>query len=136
MTRDLRGRGRLSSIDQLPEEAEDDIVWALEALRENKIPQTAILEEFNLRLADKDIEPISKSAFGRYSIRKARQFRQLDAVRRMSAELVDTLGPEGPDEVTGLPGAGRRRAYHEGNHGAVALAAIGRRRAVEVRRLP
>lgn len=100
MTRDRRGRGHLSSIDLLPEEAEEDIVWALEQLRENKLPQTTILEEFNLRLADKGIDPISKSAFGRYSIRKARQFRQLDAVRRMSAELVETLGPEGPDEVT------------------------------------
>lgn len=100
MTREARGRGHLSSIDMLPEEAEEDIVWALEQLRENKLPQTTILEEFNLRLADKGIDPISKSAFGRYSIRKARQFRQLDAVRRMSAELVETLGPEGPDEVT------------------------------------
>ena len=100
MTRDRRGRGHLSSIDLLPEEAEEDIVWALEQLRENKLPQTTILEEFNLRLADKGIDPISKSAFGRYSIRKARQFRQLDAVRRMSAELVETLGPEDPDEVT------------------------------------
>lgn len=100
MTRERDGRGRLSSIDLLPDEAEEDIVWALEALRECKLPQTAILEEFNLRLADKGIEPISKSAFGRYSVRKARQFRQLDAVRRMSAELVETLGPEGPDEVT------------------------------------
>ena len=97
MKREARGRGHLSSIDMLPEEAEEDIVWALEQLRENKLPQTTILEEFNLRLADKGIDPISKSAFGRYSIR---QFRQLDAVRRMSAELVETLGPEGPDEVT------------------------------------
>ena len=100
MNRDKRGRGHLSSIDLLPEEAEEDIVWALEQLRDNSLPQTAILEEFNLRLSDKGIEPISKSAFGRYSIRKARQFRQLDAVRRMSSELVETLGPEGPDEVT------------------------------------
>ncbi len=100
MKREARGRGHLSTIDMLPEEAEEDIVWALECLRENKLPQTTILEEFNLRLADKGIDPISKSAFGRYSIRKARQFRQLDAVRRMSSELVETLGPEGPDEVT------------------------------------
>lgn len=35
------GRGRLSSIDQLPEEAEPDIVWANEQLRKEKLPQTA-----------------------------------------------------------------------------------------------
>ena len=37
MKREARGRGHLSSIDMLPEEAEEDIVWALEQLRENKL---------------------------------------------------------------------------------------------------
>jgi hypothetical protein len=37
------GRGRLSTIDLLPEEAEEDVVWALEQLRERKLPQNVIL---------------------------------------------------------------------------------------------
>lgn len=94
------GRGRLSSIDLLPEEADPDIAWANEQLRERKLPQTVIFTEFNERLADRGIEPVSKSSFSRYSVRKAVQFRKHDEARRMSAELVSQLGPDGADEVT------------------------------------
>lgn len=94
------GRGRLSSIDLLPDEAEEDVVWALEQLRERKHHQTSILTEFNLRLTDKGIEPISKSAWNRYAVRKAIQFRRLDEVQRISGELVGALGTEGPDQLT------------------------------------
>ncbi|GAM04822.1 phage protein Gp27 family protein [Novosphingobium sp. MBES04] len=94
------GRGRLSSIDLLPDEAEPDVVWALEQLRERNLPQTAILAEFNERLADRGLEPISKSAWSRFAVRKAIQFRKLDEVQRMSGELVTSLGTEGPDQVT------------------------------------
>ncbi|RIV82966.1 DUF3486 family protein [Aurantiacibacter xanthus] len=95
-----RGRGRLSSIDLLPEEAEADVVWALEKLRDRKLPQTVILAEFNERLMDKGLEPISKGAFSRYAVRKAIQFRKLDEVQRISGELVTSLGSDGPDQVT------------------------------------
>jgi hypothetical protein len=94
------GRGRLSSIDTLPEDAEPDVVWALEQLRERTMPQTAIFAEFNGRLADRGIGPISKSAWSRYAVRKAIQFRRLDEVQRMSGELVSSLGSDGPDQVT------------------------------------
>ncbi len=98
--RQREGRGRLSTIDLLPEEAESEILWALEQLRERRLPQNAIREEFNLRLADKGIDPISKSAWSRYAVRKAIQFRRLDDVQRMSGELVKSLGTDGPDQVT------------------------------------
>lgn len=94
------GRGRLSSIDLLPDEADTDVIWALEALRERKMPQTAILAEFNSRLADRGIKGVSKSSWSRYAVRKAIQFRRLDEVRNMSSELVTSLGADGPDEVT------------------------------------
>lgn len=94
------GRGRLSSIDQLPDEAEPDVIWALDQLRERKLPQTVILAEFNERLADKGLPPISKGAWSRYAVRKAIQFRKLDEVQRMSGELVTSLGTDGPDQVT------------------------------------
>jgi sugar phosphate isomerase/epimerase len=94
------GRGKLSSIDLLPDEAEPDVVWALEQLRERKLPQTVILAEFNERLIDRGIEPISKSSWSRYAVRKAIQFRKHDEARRMSAELVAQLGADGADEVT------------------------------------
>jgi len=94
------GRGRLSSIDLLPDEAEADIVWVNEELRAGKRLQIDILEEFNARLADRGIAPISKSAFNRYSVRKAIQFRQLDETRRISAELAESLGTGGSDQLT------------------------------------
>lgn len=96
----LEGRGRLSSIDQLPEEAEPDIVWALEQLRAREKPSKMILVEFNARLADRGIPPIKKSAWGRWSIRKAIQFRRLDETRQIASELVPSLGTDGPDHVT------------------------------------
>ena len=94
------GRGRLSSIDLLPDEAEGAIAWANEQLRERKLPQTVILVGFNDRLVERGIKPISKSAWSRYAVRKAIQFRKLDEARRLSAELVGQLGPAGADEVT------------------------------------
>ncbi|WP_288457762.1 phage protein Gp27 family protein [uncultured Sphingomonas sp.] len=101
MTSDRReGRGRLSSIDTLPEEAEPDILWALEALRERAMPQTAILAEFNSRLADRGIAGVSKSAFSRWSVRKAIQFRRLDEVRAITGDVVAGLGTDGADQVT------------------------------------
>jgi hypothetical protein len=99
--RDRRdGRGRLSSIDLLSEEADPDIAWANEQLRLREKPSNAILAEFNARLADRGIGPISKSSWGRYSVRKAIQFRKHDEARRMSAELVAQLGERGTDDVT------------------------------------
>lgn len=94
------GRGWLSSIDLLPDDAEPDIAWANEQLRARTMPANAVLTEFNARLADRGIAPISKSSWGRYSVRKAVQFRKHDEARRMSAELVKQLGVEGADEVT------------------------------------
>ena len=94
------GRGRLSSIDLLPEDAEAEIIWALEQLRERTMPQVAILDEFNGRLADRGIAKVSKSAFSRWSLRKAMQFRRLDDVRAITADIVAGIGTEGAEEVT------------------------------------
>jgi hypothetical protein len=94
------GRGHLSSIDMLPDEAEGAIVWANEQLRDRKLPAGVILAEFNERLADLELPPISKSAWGRYAVRKAIQFRRLDEIQRMGSELARTMDAKAPDEVT------------------------------------
>jgi len=94
------GRGRLSSIDLLPDEAEEDVVWALEQLRDHKLPQVIILVEFNDRLVAKGIKPISKSAWNRYAVRKAIQFRRLDEGQRIAGELAASLGTDGADQMT------------------------------------
>src|SRR3546814_13583166 len=90
---DQEGRGRLSSIDLLPEEAEPDIVWASEQLRLREKPAKMILAEFNARLADRGIASISKSAWGRYSVRQALQFRTLAQVHHISGELAEIGRP-------------------------------------------
>lgn len=94
------GRGRLSSIDMLPEAADDDLAWAIEQLRGSSMPQTAIVTEFNKRLADRGIAGVSKSAFSRWAVRKAIQFRKLDEVRNITAAIVGDLGADGADQVT------------------------------------
>lgn len=100
MTERREGRGRLSSLDLLPDEAEPEIVWALEQLRLRAIPQNAILDEFNGRLADRGIGKVSKSAFSRWSVRKAMQFRRIDEVRAITSDVVAGLGTDGADQVT------------------------------------
>ena len=95
-----QGRGHLSSIDMLPDEAEAAIVWANDQLRERKLPSAVILAEFNEQLADLGIAPISKSAWGRYAVRKAIQFRRLDEIQRMGGELARMMDAKAPDEVT------------------------------------
>lgn len=98
------GRGRLSTIDLLPEACDPDIQWVLEELRQSKRLQLDILKEFNGRLADKAVAPISVGTFSRYSVRKSQQFRKLDESRRLSAELMKSLGAEGSEELTMLVG--------------------------------
>lgn len=95
-----RGRGRLSRLDTLPEEAQPDLVWLNQELRENKRHQTELLDLFNMRLAAHGIEPIGKSSFSRYSVRKAMQFRELDEQRRLSVELAEMLGADSADKMT------------------------------------
>lgn len=87
------GRGRLSSIDMLPEEAEPDIVWANQALRERSMPQTEILRELNARLADRGIGPISKGAFSRYSLRASLELRRMAASRQLTELILSKLQP-------------------------------------------
>lgn len=94
------GRGRLSTLDQLPDSAQGDIVWALEQLRARSIPQNLILDQFNARLASRGIDPVSKSAFSRWSVRKAIQFRRIDEVRAITNDLVASLGAGDADDVT------------------------------------
>lgn len=95
-----RGRGRLSRLDTLPEEAQPDLVWLNQELRAGKRHQTELLDLFNMRLAAHGIEPISSSSFSRYSVRKAMQFRDLDETRRISIDLAEMLGADSADKMT------------------------------------
>lgn len=94
MADDRRGRGRLDSLAMLPEEAQDDVVWAIGQLNERRRSQADILFELNDRLAVKDLGPISKSAFNRRAMRLARRSMQLEERRYIYAGVAEKLTPD------------------------------------------
>ncbi len=94
MTDDRRGRGRLNSLELLPEEAQDDVIWAVGQLNERSRTTADILFELNDRLEVKGIPPISKSAFYRRSARLAKRAMQLEERRHIYAGIAEKLTPE------------------------------------------
>lgn len=95
-----QGRGRLSRLDMLPEEADEHLTWLNTEIRANKRPLNELRDVFNVQLAALGIEPISNGSFSRYAVRKAKQFRELDETLRMSRELAEVLGADGSDQLT------------------------------------
>lgn len=102
-----QGRGRLSTIELLPEEYDDIVLWAAGELRDRKRLQTDILDEFNAKLAERAAEigaetapDISKSAFSRYSVHRARVARRLETTREISKVLTERLQPGDTDTTT------------------------------------
>lgn len=94
------GRGRLSSIDLLPEEAGDDIVWACQELAARTRTQTDILFELNDKLEAKGIDPISRSAFNRKAMRLAAAQRRMSEARAMFEGLSEQMTAKDVDENT------------------------------------
>lgn len=86
-------RGRLNSLDLLPDEAQDDLVWAIGELNKRQRTQADILFEFNDRLAVKGLGPISRPAFNRASVRLASRASKMEERRRIYASIADTLTP-------------------------------------------
>lgn len=92
------GRGRLSSLDLIPDEGRDDVMWALEELNRRERTQADILFELNDRLAVKGIDPISKSAFNRTAVRTAAASRRIAEARAVFAGIAPQFTPESIDE--------------------------------------
>jgi hypothetical protein len=93
-------RGRLSSLDLLPPEAEDDVTWAFGELRKRKLTQGDILDQLNLRLRLKGLGPISSSAFNRAAVRAARMAHRLGEVREIAAALTDKFEDGSNEQLT------------------------------------
>ncbi|MBY6244120.1 phage protein Gp27 family protein, partial [Methylosinus sp. Sm6] len=92
------GRGRLSSIDTLPEEAQEDIAWAMGELNRRQRTQAEILSDLNGRLADKNLPLISRSAFNRRSMRVANAARRIAEGRALFEGIAPQFTPERVDE--------------------------------------
>ncbi len=95
-----KGRGRLSSIDLLPADADPIVAWAFQELKSRERLQKDIHAEFNERLAVIGEGPISMSAFNRHSIGIARIARRHEEVRQMTAALTERLEPGQTDDLT------------------------------------
>ncbi|TFF20527.1 DUF3486 family protein [Jiella endophytica] len=93
-------RGRLSSIDLLPPEADPIVQWAVEELQARERTQADILFEMNDRLEAIGCEAISSSAFNRYSTRLAATTRRLQETRDIAKAVTERLGPDRADDIT------------------------------------
>ena len=95
-----KGRGRLSSIDLLPPEADPHVQWAAAELLDRDRSQADILFELNDRLEAIGCEAISPSAFNRYSTKLAATTRELQENRDLARAVTERLGPEAADDTT------------------------------------
>lgn len=95
-----QGRGRLSSIDLLPDEATSHVQWAVDELLANERPQNDILDEFNERLAAVGCKPVSASAFNRHSMRLAATTRRMKETQEITRAITERLGPNAGDQMT------------------------------------
>ncbi|MCR5855982.1 DUF3486 family protein [Mesorhizobium sp. J428] len=102
------GRGRLSGMEQLPEEASPIIAAAAEALRDRERTQLDIYEEFFNALnalkrghrGELEFTIPSFSAFNRYSIRLATLTRRLEETREIAAAISKRFDAEASDDLT------------------------------------
>lgn len=95
-----RGRGRLSSIDLLPEVADPIVAWAKDELGRRNRTQVDILADFNSRLNAVGCGPISSAAFNRKSVRLADYLRRKEQAREMAATMSETRNPDDVDDLT------------------------------------
>ncbi len=91
--------GRLSSLDLMPEDGQEDVRWALGELNARRRPQADILDELNGRLAVKALPPISRSAFNRKAVRIAAARTQAEENAAVYAAIAPLLTPERIDEA-------------------------------------
>jgi hypothetical protein len=94
-------RGRLSSIDLLPDEARPHVIAAMAALKERQRSQDEIRDELNTHLLALGCAPISKSAFNRKALWLAGYGEQLTQAREVAAILAEKLN-EAPAGDVGL----------------------------------
>lgn len=102
------GRGRLSSFDLLPPEAENIVAWAASELADREKTQTDIYAEFVTRCealmaehrGELEFDIPAFSSFNRYSIKLARMTRRLDQTRQIVAVLADKYDAKASDDLT------------------------------------
>jgi Protein of unknown function (DUF3486) len=94
-------RGRLSSMDLLPEDAWPHVREALDALADRKLPQEKIRETFNAHLLALGYDPVSRSAFNRKSLSLAKIGENIRQAREMAAIFAEKMD-DMPDGDVGM----------------------------------
>lgn len=101
-----KGRGRLSSIEQLPEEAGDIVVWASRELSKRERTQLDIYAEFKQRLIALQgelglgFDIPAFSSFNRFSMRQAELSRRMEDTRQISSALAERFDGVGNEDLT------------------------------------
>lgn len=106
------GRGRLSSFDTLPTEADALVAWAASELADRDKTQTEIYAEFVTKCemlmkehrGELEFKIPAFSSFNRFSIRHARLFRRLDQTRDIVAVLAEKHDAKASDDLTVIAG--------------------------------
>lgn len=108
----MMGRGRLSSFDLLPTEAEGIIAWAASELADREKTQTDIYGEFVAKCqalmaehrGELEFAIPAFSSFNRYSIRQARMSKRLTETREIVAVLAQKHDAKASDDLTIIAG--------------------------------
>ena len=106
------GRGRLSSFDLLPPEADGIVTWAASELSDREKTQTDIYAEFVGKCqalmaehrGELEFRIPAFSSFNRYSLRQARLSRRLDQTRDIVAVLAEKHDAKASDDLTVIAG--------------------------------
>jgi uncharacterized protein YejL (UPF0352 family) len=106
------GRGRLSSFDTLPTEADAIVAWAAGELADRDKTQTDIYAEFVAKCqalmaehrGELEFRIPAFSSFNRFSLRQARLSRRLDQTREIVAVLAEKHDAKASDDLTIIAG--------------------------------
>ena len=106
------GRGRLSSFDLLPTEAEGIVAWAASELADREKTQTDIYAEFVAKCealmaehrGELEFAIPAFSSFNRFSIRQARMSARLTETREIVAVLAQKHDAKASDDLTIIAG--------------------------------
>nr|WP_278437063.1 DUF3486 family protein [Brucella anthropi] len=104
----VRGRGRLTGLELLPEECGPVVAWAAEELKNRERTQTDIYEEFYAKLdalqkehrGELEFTIPSFSAFNRYSIKLAALTQRLEETREIAGSIASRFDAQASDDLT------------------------------------
>lgn len=103
-----RGRGRLNSLELLPEQCDLIIAWAAQELAGRDRTQLDIYSEFvgkcdalkKEHRGEVEFTIPSFSSFNRYAVRLATMTRRLEETREIASTMAERFDPQGSDDLT------------------------------------